>query len=31
VREAFFMVWRLWIQNGCRRKPRPGNRAGDKK
>jgi dolichol-phosphate mannosyltransferase len=22
VREALFMVWRLWIQNGCRRKPR---------
>ena len=21
VREALFMVWRLWIQNGCRRKP----------
>lgn len=23
IREAVFMVWRLWIQNGCRRKPRP--------
>lgn len=23
VREALFMVWRLWLQNGCRRKPRP--------
>lgn len=22
VREAFFMVWRLWLQNGCRRRPR---------
>jgi len=22
VREAFFMVWRLWLQNGCRRSPR---------
>lgn len=22
VSEAFFMVWRLWLQNGCRRKPR---------
>ncbi len=22
VREALFMVWRLWLQNGCRRKPR---------
>jgi dolichol-phosphate mannosyltransferase len=24
VREALLMVWRLWFQNGCRRKPRPG-------
>ena len=24
VREALIMVWRLWFQNGCRRKPRPG-------
>ena len=24
VSEAFFMVWRLWLQNGCRRKPRAG-------
>jgi dolichol-phosphate mannosyltransferase len=23
VREAFFMVWRLWVQNGLRRSPRP--------
>ncbi|MBI4327038.1 MAG: polyprenol monophosphomannose synthase [Chloroflexi bacterium] len=23
VREAFFMVWRLWLQNGLRRSPRP--------
>lgn len=23
VREALIMVWRLWFQNGCRRKPRP--------
>jgi len=22
VSEAFLMVWRLWLQNGCRRKPR---------
>lgn len=22
VREAFFMVWKLWLQNGLRRKPR---------
>jgi dolichol-phosphate mannosyltransferase len=22
VREAFLMVWRLWLQNGCRRTPR---------
>ena len=22
IREAVFMVWRLWFQNGCRRKPR---------
>ncbi len=22
IREAFFMVWRLWMQNGMRRKPR---------
>jgi dolichol-phosphate mannosyltransferase len=22
VREALLMVWRLWFQNGCRRKPR---------
>lgn len=24
VREAFIMVWRLWLQNGLRRRPRPG-------
>ncbi len=24
VREAFIMVWRLWVQNGFRRRPRPG-------
>jgi len=24
VREAFFMVWRLWLQNRLRRRPRPG-------
>jgi dolichol-phosphate mannosyltransferase len=23
VREAFIMVWRLWLQNGFRRRPRP--------
>jgi len=23
VREALIMVWRLWLQNGCRRSPRP--------
>ena len=23
VSEACFMVWRLWVQNGCRRRPRP--------
>jgi len=23
VREALIMVWRLWLQNGLRRKPRP--------
>ncbi|WP_240893875.1 polyprenol monophosphomannose synthase [Limisphaera ngatamarikiensis] len=22
IREAFFMVWRLWLQNGMRRRPR---------
>ena len=22
VREAFFMVWRLWLHHGCRRRPR---------
>jgi dolichol-phosphate mannosyltransferase len=25
VSEAFWMVWRLWFQNGCRRSPRPPN------
>jgi len=24
IREAAIMVWRLWLQNGCRRKPRAG-------
>lgn len=24
VREALWMVWRLWLQNGCRRRPRGG-------
>jgi dolichol-phosphate mannosyltransferase len=24
VREALIMVWRLWLQNGLRRRPRPG-------
>jgi dolichol-phosphate mannosyltransferase len=23
VQEALFMVWRIWVQNGFRRKPRP--------
>ncbi|MDE3067986.1 MAG: polyprenol monophosphomannose synthase [Verrucomicrobiota bacterium] len=23
VREAFWMVWRLWLRNGLRRRPRP--------
>jgi dolichol-phosphate mannosyltransferase len=27
VREALWMVWRLWFQNGLRRKPRPQKRA----
>jgi dolichol-phosphate mannosyltransferase len=22
INEAFWLVWRLWLQNGCRRKPR---------
>jgi dolichol-phosphate mannosyltransferase len=26
VREALVMVWRLWLQNGLRRRPRPGRR-----
>jgi dolichol-phosphate mannosyltransferase len=26
VSEAFFMVFRLWFQNGCRRSPRPPKR-----
>ena len=25
VREAFWMVWRLWFQNGLRRSPRKGS------
>lgn len=31
VSEAFIMVWRLWFQNGCRRKPRPKNQKKDGK
>ncbi len=27
VREALWMVWRLWFQNGCRRQPRQSRRA----
>ncbi|MBI5774233.1 MAG: polyprenol monophosphomannose synthase [Verrucomicrobia bacterium] len=27
VREAVFMVWRLWLQNGLRRSPRAANTA----
>lgn len=27
VREALIMVWRLWFQNGCRRKPRQQQQA----
>ena len=26
IREAVVMVWRLWFQNGCRRKPRMQNK-----
>jgi dolichol-phosphate mannosyltransferase len=26
VREALWMVWSLWLQNGLRRKPRPGRK-----
>jgi len=29
IREAVLMVWRLWLQNGCRRKPRKQNEAQD--
>jgi dolichol-phosphate mannosyltransferase len=29
VREAFLMVWRLWFQNGCRRKPRTKDKTKD--
>jgi dolichol-phosphate mannosyltransferase len=25
VNEAFWLVWRLWLQNGMRRKPRPNH------
>lgn len=28
VREALWMVWRLWLQNGLRRSPRPTRRIG---
>jgi dolichol-phosphate mannosyltransferase len=27
VREALIMVWRLWLQNGLRRTPRPRNKT----
>ena len=27
VREALWMVWSLWLQNNCRRRPRPKKRA----
>ncbi|MCX7865979.1 polyprenol monophosphomannose synthase [Limisphaera sp. VF-2] len=27
IREAFFMVWRLWLQNGMRRRPRVPTRT----
>ena len=23
INEAFWLVWRLWLQNGLRRSPRP--------
>jgi len=29
VREAFLMVWRLWLRNGFRRSPRPRDRRPD--
>jgi dolichol-phosphate mannosyltransferase len=29
VREALFMVWRLWLQNRLRRRPRPAKRPID--
>jgi dolichol-phosphate mannosyltransferase len=29
IREAVLMVWRLWLQNGCRRKPRKKNEKQD--
>ena len=25
INEAFWLVWRLWLQNGCRRRPRRKN------
>jgi dolichol-phosphate mannosyltransferase len=31
ISEAFFMVWRLWIQNGMRRRPAPSNQPRDGK
>jgi dolichol-phosphate mannosyltransferase len=31
VREALIMVWALWFQNGCRRKPREKKPPEDKK
>ena len=30
VSEAFLMVWRLWFQNGCRRKPGRKDKPDDK-
>ncbi len=27
IQEALIMVWRLWVQNGCRRRPRVPTRA----
>jgi Glycosyltransferases involved in cell wall biogenesis len=30
VREAFWMVWKLWFQNGMRRRPQPRNQNSEK-
>jgi hypothetical protein len=31
ISEAFWMVWRLWLQNGMRRKPhKPKNEKDEK-